>query len=235
MPVGAAQTVGIHEHQPTEPIGMATGEPDRQGAARETPDQSGRRWACPLDQLGEPFAQARGGQRAIGRLRSTVTRKVGGDHSMGPRQLRDDAHPDGCELTQAVQQDDWRAVTALQHGGREAGQLQPSLGEGARGQQPLTGVLPSETLSAIGALGPPADCCHVVGSGSGHGVLLAHSRGPPLRCALARKARIGGTTHRSTVAVGSFRQGPREHRVVRRDGARTRRRWPQRARARRAW
>ena len=119
----------VHQHQPAEPVAVVDGEAGRDRAAEHVPDQHGRRRAGPLDQLAEPREHAVGVQRAVGHLRGAVAGQVGSDHAMGRHQLRDHPHPLGRELARAVQEDDRRAVAALQHGGRDAGQLQPSLGD----------------------------------------------------------------------------------------------------------
>jgi hypothetical protein len=53
-----------------------------------------------------------------------------------------------------VQQDDRRAIAALEHGGRDTGQLQPALGNGQCRQQPFPGIvargrLPREFLGSF--------------------------------------------------------------------------------------
>jgi hypothetical protein len=88
--------------------------------------------------------------------------QVGGDHPVGPDQLGDHLQPAFGELPGAVQQHDRRAVAALQHRGRVAGQGQPSLAHRSPGEQAFAETFP-------GALG--AD----LGLGSVHGVLLLAS------------------------------------------------------------
>lgn len=52
-----------------------------------------------------------------------MARQVGGNHAMRRYKLREHAHPLGRKLSRAVQEYDRRALTALQHRGRDAGQL----------------------------------------------------------------------------------------------------------------
>jgi hypothetical protein len=69
-----------------------------------------------------------------------------------------------------VQQDHRRSITALQHGGRVAGQLQPSLGDGERSQQPPASVaVAADTPAALLHVALPAYRWFLVGMGCGHG------------------------------------------------------------------
>ena len=56
--------------------------------------------------------------------------KVGRDHVMCRHEPRDHAHPVGRITSRAVEQDDRRAVAALEHGGRYAMKLHSSLSDG---------------------------------------------------------------------------------------------------------
>ena len=136
-----AEAERVHEHEPAQSVALVDGEAGRDGAAEQLPDQRGRRHAGPLDQLAEPREHALGVQRAVRHLRGAVARQVGGDDAMGRHEARDHAHPMGGVPRRAVQQDDRRAVAALQHGGRDAGQLQPSLRDRQPRQQPFPSVL----------------------------------------------------------------------------------------------
>ena len=69
-------------------------------------------------------------------LRGAVAGQVGRDHAVRRHQVRDHPHPVGRVRARAVQQHHRRAVAALEHGGRHAGQLQPPLGDGDAGEQP---------------------------------------------------------------------------------------------------
>ena len=65
-----------------------------------------------------------------------------GDHDpVRGRELGDHPHPVRGVARGPVEQDDRRAVAALQHGGGDAGQLDPPLGEGKAGEQLLAVVL----------------------------------------------------------------------------------------------
>ena len=143
------QAERVDEHQPAEPIAALAGEAGGDGAAEDLPHQHGRRRAGALDQLAEPCEHAIGVERAVSHLRGSVTRQVGGDHAVGRHQIRDHPHPLGRVLSRAVQQHDRRAVTAFQHGGRDAGQFQPSLRDGHPGQQPFASVLADGRSAAL--------------------------------------------------------------------------------------
>jgi hypothetical protein len=66
-----------------------------------------------------------------------MTRKVGDDDAVGPYQVGDRPRPDPGEVALAVQEHDGRPVTALEHLGRHAGELQPPRAQGAGPQQLL--------------------------------------------------------------------------------------------------
>ena len=107
---------------------------------------------------------------------------------------RDHPQPEGRELARAVQQDHRRAVTALQHGGRDAGQLQLPLGDGDPGQQPLASV-----RRRAGPAAPLGLSAHRAGWSARDLVMacsslveVVRSSGPTLE--LARMPGIGGTT-----------------------------------------
>jgi hypothetical protein len=66
-----------------------------------------------------------------------MTRKVRDDDAVGPYQVGDHPHPDPGELALTVQEHDQRTVTALEHLGRHAGELQPPRAQRAGPQQLL--------------------------------------------------------------------------------------------------
>jgi hypothetical protein len=142
------QAERIREHQPTKPITLGAGEAGRDGAAENLPHQYGWRGAGLLDQLAEPRDHAIGVQGAVGHRRDSVARQVGGNHTMGRRQVRDHPYPLRGMLAWAVQKHHRRTVSALQHDGGNTGQLQPSFRDGHPRQQPFTSALAVWRLAA---------------------------------------------------------------------------------------
>jgi hypothetical protein len=117
--------------------GVARGE----GAAEQLSHQSRWHLAGLLDQGVQPLHDAAGIDPALaGYLRSAVSRQVRGDHPVRRRQFGDDPHPMRRVRHGAVQQNDRRPITALQDGGRDAGQEQSALLYGHVRQEPPAGL-----------------------------------------------------------------------------------------------
>ena len=207
---------------------------------RPRPTSTGGSGQVCVEQLAQPGQHPVGTQRAGRGRRGAVAGQVGGDHPVGGGQAGDDPLPEGGELARAVQQDQRRAVAALQHGGGDGGQLQAPFGDGDAGQQPPAGV-----VGGCAGRGPRAPAGRLpIGVLLVCGVALALARPT-----LGRGGRpvIEGTTHqRPAGSVGAFthRRGARgHHRDVggadgwgfRRAGARRPRRWRRPARPPRAW
>ena len=223
------QTERVHEHQPAEQVTLVGGEAGRDRATERIPHERWRRRAGALDQLTEPRDNALGVQfAAVGHRRRAVARQVGGDHPIGRHQVRDHLHPMRRVSRRTVQQDRRRAVTTLQHGRRDAGQLHASLRDGHPGQQPLPSGL---------AGGTPAAPLHA--TLPVHRLLCRHVVTPPLCSVRSRDRRYEGPrrvpslgfTNFAAAATWSFLTTRR----VRGGRARTRTRSPRFATTRRAW
>jgi hypothetical protein len=81
-----------------------------------------------------------------------MARQVRRDHPMCCYQVRNYSRPDSRKLTWAMQQKHRRSIPALEHGGGDASQLQPSICDRQFGQQLFT---------SVGARGAPTSFLHV--------------------------------------------------------------------------
>jgi hypothetical protein len=89
-----------------------------------------------LDQPTEPRENPSGVQRTVFDLRRSVTGQVGRHDPLAPDEARNNLQPVGRVPARTVQQDHWRAVTSLEHRGRDAGKRQSSLRDGQLHNQP---------------------------------------------------------------------------------------------------
>ena len=189
------------------------GEAGRDRAAERVPDQRRRRRAGALDQRAEPGDHALGVERPPATSEAPWPGRSGAITRWRRRQLRDHAHPVGRVAARPVQQDDRRAVAALQHGGRDAGQLQPPLRD--RESRPAAArARPSVAAAAVIA------------------VSSSSLRGHRATAARGARPRFRGTTQLRRRRRGWFHPPERRQTsvVLVRERA-----WPRRARTRRAW
>ena len=110
-----------------DPVAVGGGEAGRDRAAEGVADERRRRRAGGA-RSAPPATRGRARRRARRRRpRRPEAGQVGRDHAVRRDESGDDLQPVGGVRARAVQQDQRRAVAALQHRGRDAGQLQPPL------------------------------------------------------------------------------------------------------------
>ena len=100
-----------------------------------------------------------------------MARKIGCDYAVRGHEPRDHAHPVRCIAGRAMQQDQRRAAAAFQHGGRNAGQLQPALGDRNQREQLSASLFARMLWFVRRLLGLLTDR-----RGLGHGLLLRACR-----------------------------------------------------------
>ena len=125
------------DDEPLEARAVVPGEARREAAAERMCHEHRGLLAGQPEERAEPIRERRCVQPRD-RLGLAQAGEVGDDDAMALREPGHDRRPDRpAAFDPAVEEDQRRSVTALEHGGRRTRQVEPPLGHGESGQHPL--------------------------------------------------------------------------------------------------
>jgi hypothetical protein len=122
------QAERVDEDQTADPRRFATRKRRRDRATERLADEHRWRGARGIDQLTEPRRDAPSVEFGAIDVRRALTGQVGGNDAVRRGQIRDHPHPVRRAATRAMQQDDRRAFTSLQHRGRHSSEFESAFG-----------------------------------------------------------------------------------------------------------